>query len=90
MKVTIYVVMEPGFDRPCVSITPPHTYQKKPGSKIYTATLDLPDWCEVDRAIKELQALEESKRACKSRSPFGGWLQCSLEPYHEGGAHLHL
>ena len=61
MKVTGYVVLEPGFDRPCISGSPPLTYQKKPGSKVYQFELDLPDWSIVDGKleVKELRPLED-------------------------------
>ena len=77
MKVTVYVIMEPGFDRPCVSITPPHSYQKKPDSRIYAATLDLPDWCEVDGRMapatvdvtNELPASQQPPPLCETPDP---------------------
>ena len=48
MFVQGYLIMEPGMDRPCFSHSPPTTYQKKAGAKVYSFLLDVPDFAQVD------------------------------------------
>jgi hypothetical protein len=91
MKVTGYVVLEPGFDRPCISESPPLTYQKKPGSKVYQFELDLPDWNIVDGKleVKELKPLEdlECSEHCHINIPVID-RPCQREVGHPG-SHVH-
>lgn len=48
MIVRGYVVLEPGMDRPCFWHSIPSTYVPKPGAKVYSFDLDVPDFDKVD------------------------------------------
>ena len=52
MLVDGYLILEPGADRPYFSHTPPTEYQKKPGAKIYSFSLFVPDFIEVDGHVE--------------------------------------
>lgn len=52
MKVTGFLIMEPGGDRPYFSHTMPAEYQRKPGSKIFLFCLDVPGFEKVDGVIQ--------------------------------------
>jgi hypothetical protein len=48
MIVRGYVVFEPGMDRPCFSSTFPEHYKKKPGAKVFSFDLSVPEFDFVD------------------------------------------
>jgi len=48
MIVRVYLVLEPGMDRPCLSHSYPHEYKKKPGAKIYSLDISIHDFDKVD------------------------------------------
>ena len=48
MKVQGYLIIEPGADRPYFCHNPPTDYQKKPGAKVYSFVLHVPDAVVVD------------------------------------------
>jgi len=55
MRIDIYVILEPGADRPYLSTTPPVGYAKtKPGAKIFVIEAELPDFVEVDGKVQAL------------------------------------
>lgn len=61
MIVTGYLILEPGADRPYFSHSAPTDYQKKPGAKVYSFQLDVPNFIEVDGRIASCTQLYEPK-----------------------------
>jgi hypothetical protein len=62
MILQVYVIMEPGADRPYFSHTPPTEYQRKDGAKIYLFEGNIPEWFIVDGRITAVgKLLEEPK-----------------------------
>jgi hypothetical protein len=61
MLVQIYIILEPGADRPYFSHTPPTNYQKKNGAKTYLVEANIPEWAHVDGHIMAMGKLFESK-----------------------------
>lgn len=47
MIVNGYLILEPGMDRPCFAHDATH-YKKKPGAKVFSFALDVPDFEVVD------------------------------------------
>jgi hypothetical protein len=52
MKVTGWLIMQPGGDRPYFCTRPPTDYEKKNGAKIFEFTLDVPGFTQVDGLIQ--------------------------------------
>ena len=79
MKYQLYVIMQPGADRPYISHTPPTEFQKKPGAKVFDFMLDIPGF-EADETLGVIRlAKVEYERCgrsacwCKDmRDPMGG------------------
>jgi hypothetical protein len=61
VQVQIYIIMEPGADRPYFSHYPPTAYQKRNGAKIYLVEANIPEWAHVDGHIVSMAKLFESK-----------------------------
>lgn len=47
MIVNGYLIFEPGMDRPCFAHDPSH-YKKKPGAKVFSFAVVVPDFELVD------------------------------------------
>jgi hypothetical protein len=62
MIVTIYVIMEPGGDRPYLSHTPPTEYQKKDGAKVYLVEANIPEFAQIDGRITAIGKLFEEPK----------------------------
>jgi hypothetical protein len=54
MKHQLYVIMQPGADRPYISHTPPTEFQKKPGAKVFDFVLDIPGF-DVDASLGTIE-----------------------------------
>ena len=59
MKVHGYLIMHPGGDRPYFQHTPPTAYQKATGAKVFSFTIDVPGFLEVDGHIEATAAPAE-------------------------------
>jgi hypothetical protein len=52
MIVNVYILMQPGADRPYVSTTPPHKeLAEKPGTKLWRAEIEVPGFDRVDGVL---------------------------------------
>lgn len=52
MIVNVYLIAEPGMDRVCVQTTPPTSYRKKEGAKVFHCVVDLPDFIFHDGKLE--------------------------------------
>jgi hypothetical protein len=54
MIVNVYILMQPGADRPYVSTHPPSEefQQAEPGMKLFVALVDLPGFDKVDGVVQ--------------------------------------
>lgn len=58
MIVPIYVLMQPGADRPYVTtFMPSEECQKKPGTKLFCVMADLPGFSKIDGVV-QAEAIE--------------------------------
>jgi hypothetical protein len=60
--VPIYIIFEPGADRPYFSHDPPTNYQKKEGAKIYVVEANIPEFAHVDGRITAMAKLFEEPK----------------------------
>jgi len=63
MKAPLYVITQPGADRPYFSHTPPEETQKKPGAKVFEFLLDLPGF-EADVQMGTIQPTTIDTHQC--------------------------
>jgi hypothetical protein len=62
MIVSIYVIMEPGGDRPYFSHTAPTEYQKRDGVKVYLVEANIPEFTQIDGRITAIGKLFEEPK----------------------------
>lgn len=66
MIVPIYIIMEPGADRPYFSHDPPTEYMlgahKKEGVKVYVVEANIPEWAHIDGRITAMAKLFEEPK----------------------------
>jgi len=58
MIVPVFLVAQPGADRIYVSTSPPLTLERKPGTRVFRADVELPEYGFVDGVIAGLSATE--------------------------------
>jgi hypothetical protein len=63
MIVRGYLVLEPGMDRPCFWHNIPESYVPKPGAKVYSFDLDVPDFDKVDGRLAAVAKPVEQEHA---------------------------
>jgi hypothetical protein len=51
MIVSVYLVAQPGADRIYVSTSPPLTLRREPGTRVFRADIELPEYGFVDGVI---------------------------------------
>lgn len=62
MIVRVYMILEPGMDRPGFSHTFPHEYKKKPGAKVYSVDISVHDFDKVDGKLIAFSQEEQWNR----------------------------
>jgi hypothetical protein len=66
MIIPVYIIMEPGADRPYFSHDPPAAYQKKEGAKIYVVEANIPEFAFIDGRITTMAKLFEEHKEPKT------------------------
>jgi hypothetical protein len=61
MIVRGYLVLEPGMDRACFWHSMPTHYKYKPGAKVFSFDLDVPEFDKVDGRITAVATPVEPK-----------------------------